>query len=197
MNRACLPPRSPRSSRTSCRSRKRPSRAPFTSSKGARPSVQPADEAWAGAGDIAAELIAERADLRAEVRRVFETVGELTVDVARGKSKAPELERYRDHVGLRERASRAPSHRVLAAERGEAEGVLKVSVEVPRDHVLLDLRRRVLSPRAAPLFARELSLALDEALDRLLLPSLESEYRRELKARAGGEAIRVLRRNRA
>src|SRR5438045_238958 len=161
----------------------------------ARPYGLPADEAWAGARDIAAELIAERADLRAEVRRVFETVGELTVDVARGKSKAPELERYRDHVGLRERASRAPSHRVLAAERGEAEGVLKVSVEVPRDHVMLDLRRRVLSPRAAPLFARELSLALDEALDRLLLPSLESEARRGLKQSADEEAIRVFARN--
>src|SRR5256885_12498422 len=59
----------------------------------------------------------------------------------------------------------------------------------------MELRRRFLAPRAAPLFAQELSLALDEALDRLLLPSLESEARRGLKQSADEEAIRVFARN--
>ena|GEM_PF-2833687 len=56
--------------------------------------------------------MAERADVRAEIRRLFETKGELTVDVARGKSAAPELAHYRDHLGRRERAMKAPSHKL-------------------------------------------------------------------------------------
>src|SRR5207245_2291154 len=130
-----------------------------------------------------------------EVRRLFADKGELCVEVARGKSKAPELLRYQDHVGHRERAARAPSHRLLAAERGEAEGVLKVFIDLPREEVAREVRRRVLTGRAAPQLARELAPALDEAVDRLLLPSLESEYRRELKKRADEEAIRVFARN--
>ena len=153
------------------------------------------DAVWAGARDIASEVVAERAELRAGIRAAFVARGELTVDVARGKSKAPELAKFEDHVGRRERAANAPSHRVLAAERGEAEGLLKVSVELPRPELVAQLRRSVLSPQAAPVLQRELELALEDALDRLLLPSLESEYRRELKQKADDEAIRVFARN--
>ena len=88
------------------------------------------DAVWAGARDIVAEVVAEKAALRAELRQLFVDEGELVVDVARGKSKAPELAKYQDHLGRRERARNAPSHRVLAAERGETEGLLKVSLEL-------------------------------------------------------------------
>jgi uncharacterized protein len=153
------------------------------------------DAALAGARDIVAEQVSERADLRAEVRRLFAEAGELTVDPARGKAKAPELAKYQDHLGRRERAQTAPSHRLLAAERGEAEGLLKVAVEVPRDKVIAGLRRAVLTGRASSTVNAELLLALEDCADRLLLPSLEAEYRRELKVRADEEAIRVFARN--
>ncbi len=150
---------------------------------------------FAGARDIVAETIAERAPLRATVRTLFATQGELVVDAARGASKAPELEKYRDHLGRRERAEQAPSHRVLAAERGEAESLLKVAIELPRDAVTARLASAVVVPRAAQVLAREVALAIDDAIDRLLLPSLEAEYRRSLKQRADDEAIRVFARN--
>jgi uncharacterized protein len=153
------------------------------------------EAAWAGARDIVAEQVAERAELRAEVRARFAKEGQLTVEVARGKRDAPELARYQDHLGRRERAEVAPSHRLLAAARGEAEGVLRVSVELQRDQVVLAARRRVLTGRAAAVLARELSLAIDDAVDRLLLPSLEADYRRGLKERADREAIEVFARN--
>ena len=153
------------------------------------------DAAFAGARDIVAELVAERADVRDDVRRLLFAQGELHVEVARGKREAPELARYQDHVGRRERAAGAPSHRLLAAERGEKEGVLKVSIELPREPVSALVKRRVVSGRAAAPLARELAVALEDAIDRLLLPSLESEYRRELKDRADQEAIRVFARN--
>ena len=153
------------------------------------------DAVWAGARDIAAEVIAEKAALRAELRQLFTDEGELVVDVARGKSKAPELAKYQDHLGRREKAKSAPSHRVLAAERGEAEGLLKVSLEVPPAQVAPKVRQAVVRRGAAPVLAKELELAISDATDRLLLPSLESERRRALKERADEEAIAVFARN--
>ncbi len=153
------------------------------------------DTVWAGARDIVAEVIAEKASLRAELRQLFADDAELVVDVARGKSKAPELSKYQDHLGRRERAKNAPSHRVLAAERGETEGLLKVSLELPPVQVSGRVRQAVVKKGAAPVLAKELDLALVDATERLLLPSLESERRRALKERADEEAIAVFAKN--
>lgn len=153
------------------------------------------DAVWAGARDIVAEVIAEKASLRAELRQLFTDDAELVVDVARGKSKAPELAKYQDHLGRRERAKSAPSHRVLAAERGETEGLLKVSLELPAAQVSSKVRQAVVKKGAAPVLAKELELALTDATERLLLPSLESERRRTLKERADEEAIAVFAKN--
>ncbi len=89
----------------------------------------------------------------------------------------------------------APSHRVLAAERGEAEGVLRVRVLISPDDAAAAVRARVVRKGTAPVLAHELELALAEAQERLLLPSLESELRRKLKDRADEEAIRVFAQN--
>ena len=153
------------------------------------------DAVWAGARDIVAEVVAEKASLRAELRALFAEEAELVVDTARGKAKAPELSKYQDHLGRRERAKNAPSHRVLAAERGEAEGLLKVSLELPPAQVSARVRQAVVKRGAAPVLVKELDLALTDATERLLLPSLESERRRSLKERADEEAIAVFARN--
>jgi uncharacterized protein len=159
------------------------------------PELPDLDAVFQGARDIIAEQVAERADVRAGLRRIFEAKGELTVDAARGKSAAPELAHYRDHLGRRERAAKAPSHRLLAAERGEAEGVLRVRVEIHPVEAAAAVRARVVRSGAPPVLARELGVALEESLDRLLLPSLESELRRKLKERADEESIRVFAQN--
>ncbi|MGQ0506838.1 MAG: Tex family protein [Myxococcaceae bacterium] len=165
---------------------------PFINAEKDLPDVE---SEMAGARDIVAEVVAERAELRAELRRFYRDNGELTVDVARGKATAPELAKFQEHVGRRERASAAPSHRVLAAERGEAEGLLKVSIEVPRDEALVRVRRSIVRGKPAPSIARELEGAFEEAVDRLLMPSLEAELRRALKQHADEEAIRVFAQN--
>ncbi len=166
--------------------------APFVS---AEKGVADVDAVWAGAHDIVAEAVAERPDVRASVRRLFVDHGQFEVDAARGKSKAPELAKYADHVGHAERASSAPSHRVLAAERGEAEGLLKVSLTLDAAAVRASVQALVTKRGAAPVLARELAVALDEAIERLLLPSLEAERRRALKDRADAEAIAVFAKN--
>lgn len=153
------------------------------------------DAVWAGARDIVAEAIAERPELRATIRQLFVDEAELVVEVARGKAKAPELAKYADHLGRRERASQAPSHRLLAAERGEAEGLLKVSLELRPEAALTRVRQSAVRRGASPVLAAELELALVDATQRLLLPSLESERRRALKERADEEAIAVFAKN--
>ena len=153
------------------------------------------DAVWAGARDIVAETIAERPDVRAQVRQLFVDQAELVVDVARGRSKDPGLAKFADHVGRRERASLAPSHRVLAAERGEAEGLLKVGLELEANSVRSRVSQAVVKRGAAPVLANEMNLALGDAIDRLLLPSLESERRRAMKEKADEEAIAVFARN--
>ncbi len=165
---------------------------PYVDAKKELPDVE---SVWAGARDIVAEVIAEKASLRAELRQMFADEGELVVDVARGKSKAPELEKYRDHVGRRERAKGAPSHRVLAAERGETEGVLKVGLELNPAQVSARVRGATVKKGAAPVLSKELDLAMNDSIERLLLPSLESEQRRAIKERADEEAIAVFAKN--
>ncbi|MDX2010645.1 MAG: Tex family protein [Myxococcaceae bacterium] len=166
--------------------------APYVSAEKELPDV---DAVWAGARDIVAEWVAERPDVRAAIRQRFVDAADLVVDAARGKSKAPELAKFADHIGRRERASQAPSHRVLAAERGEAEGLLKVSLELDEASLRPMLRQPVVKRGASPVLQKELDLALDDALTRLLLPSLERDRRRELKERADLEAIAVFARN--
>ncbi len=153
------------------------------------------DSVWAGARDIVAEAIAERPELRATIRQLFVDEAELSVEVARGKSKAPELAKYADHLGRRERATQAPSHRILAAERGETEGLLKVSLELEPQTVRSRVRQAVVRRGAAPVLASEMESALEDATERLLLPSLESERRRALKERADEESIAVFAKN--
>jgi uncharacterized protein len=165
---------------------------PYLSAEQELPDV---DAVWAGARDIVAETIAEQPELRAALRRLFVEDAELVVETARGKSKAPELARYADHLGRREAASAAPSHRILAAERGEAEGVLKVSLQLDPATVLARVRQAVVRRGASPVLARELDLAVEDAIARLLLPSLEAERRRALKERADQEAIAVFAKN--
>ncbi|MDP1921242.1 MAG: Tex family protein [Myxococcales bacterium] len=165
---------------------------PYVSADKSLPDV---DAVWAGARDIVAEVVAERPELRDVIRQRFAEDAQLVVEAARGKSKAPELAKFADHVGRKERASQAPSHRVLAAERGETEGLLKVSLELEEATVRGLVRQAVVKRGAAPVLQKELDLALDDALTRLLLPSLERDRRRELKERADVDAITVFAKN--
>jgi uncharacterized protein len=147
----------------------------------------PTEEALAGARDIVAELVGERADVRAAVRSLV-AAGTLCARVARGKEA--DGRNFADYFDHREPAARAPSHRVLAMLRGEREDVLRVSIDVDRATVVATVRRSVVTRPRAPL-ARELDRAIEDAVARLLLPSCESEVKRDLKERADTEAIRI------
>ncbi len=157
------------------------------------------EEALAGARDIIAETATEDAEVRSRTRALYEREAVLRSHVAKGQEEPGA--KFRDYFEWEELAARAPSHRVLALLRGETEGFLRVSVDVPDEKAHGIMERRFLRPAAPTSGAakpgaavpavEEVRTALRDAFKRLLGPSLETEARAELKARADEEAIRV------
>jgi len=179
--------------------------------------VADADAALAGARDILAERFAEDAEARARVRELFRKRGRIRTRVV--KDKEAEGAKFRDYFDASEPVASAPSHRVLAMRRGEAEGILILRITAPEEEALALLRalwlpgrrsagmadpaeRRASAARGAKtegdLFASaadHVDRALVDGYQRLLEPSLETELRLELKRRADEEAIRVFAQN--
>ena len=100
---------------------------------------------------------------------------------------------YEPYYGFSEQARRIPNHRVLAINRGEKEGKLRVRVRLDAEEAIDRLGRRVVRRRGP--FADALDAAIADSYKRLIAPSLERELRSELTERAQSDAIRVFARN--
>lgn len=149
--------------------------------------VNTIEDALAGARDIIAEWINEHKDSRSRMRLLFTRDAVISSKPVKGK----ELEgiKYQSWFEWHEPLSKAPSHRVLALFRGEAEGFLKVAVAPDEEKALDILRRQFVKDKNAA--AEQVLLALKDAYKRLLHPSMETEVRQSAKERADAEAIRV------
>ena len=144
--------------------------------------VATAEEALAGASDIIAETISDDAALRRRLRELIRRSG-----VLRAQNAKEEDSVYRLYYDFSQSVSRLQGHQVLALNRGEKEGFLKVSLELDRDMALQTLRRAVVVPGSrAMAFVRA---AAEDAFDRLLFPSLERECRTDLTEKACEGAI--------
>ena len=153
-----------------------------------------ADEeaALAGARDICAERVAEDASLRQLARGLCTAKAQLATVVTKAhKDETTKFDAYREHT---EPLTRAPSHRVLAMLRGEAEGVLKLKLELPDAEVTQALVSRVVTRprRRSPASS---AVAVEDGWERLLSSSLEAELRAETKARADREAVVIFGQN--
>jgi uncharacterized protein len=149
--------------------------------------VPDVDAALAGARDIAAEAVAEHAEVRALARAAFRQ-GALVAKAVKAKTKEPtKFEAYYD---FREPVARVPSHRYLAVRRGEREGVLRVAIDADRERLLPPILARTRHSPRSP-FAGQLAAAVADALDRLLAPSVENEVAGEALERAEREAVEV------
>jgi len=152
--------------------------------------VNSADEALAGARDIMAEWINEDSAIRMRLRRAFTEKGVIRSVVVKKNQEAGS--KFRDYFNWQEEARTAPGHRLLALFRGEAEKALRLSIRPDNDLVLATLNNHYL-PRGK--FSGQLKLAVEDSYKRLLGPSLEKEFRADLKERADREAILVFRDN--
>jgi len=149
-------------------------------------------EVLAGAGHILAEQIAETADCRSAVRAIIWDTGKI---ITRKNDKLAEQEGtdYKDYFTFEEALRRIPPHRILAINRGKKENVLSVSLAFDADAARQALRSR-LNLVGHP-HAEFLTIVADDALARLILPSLETEIHRELRQEAEEHAVAVFARN--
>lgn len=154
--------------------------------------VADAEAALRGACDIVAEHWSEEADTRGWLLKQAFDWGFVTSNVRRGKKDpSSKFAAYFEH---REPARRVPSHRFLAMQRGEEEGLLRVGIQLDDESILKQLKSRwVLQPRFE--FHRELLETVDDCYQRLLHPAIESAVLQELKAKADEEAIGVFAKN--
>ena len=128
---------------------------------------------------------------RNRVRRLVEREAVITAKVVKGKEQ--EGEKYTDYFNFQESLKRCPSHRILAIRRGEAEGILKVSLSIDEENALENLERIFIKGDNES--ARQVWLAMKDGYKRLLFPSIEAEYMTLSKQKADSEAIRVFAEN--
>ena len=147
--------------------------------------IQTATDALNGAKDIIAERVSDNAEYRKWIREFTFRTGKLV-----SKAKTEEDTVYRLYYDYNEPLAKMPSHRVLAVDRGEKEGILSVKVEVEKEKVFSYLHAELLSAKEAPstVYVRE---AAEDAYDRLIAPSVQTEMRNLITDNAQEQAIRV------
>ncbi len=154
--------------------------------------VADVSEALRGARDIVAEMISDNANVRATVREKALKFSKLRAE----KIKDPVDEKavYQSYYEFECRVDRLQPHQILAISRAEKEGILRVRVDVPeRDWlsvVQAEFEQDIISP-----FADQLALAIQDSAERLLLPAIERDVRREKGESADNHAIQVFANN--
>lgn len=147
------------------------------------------EAALQGASDIIAEHIADDAEHTALLRGFTRKHGAIVAE-AIDKTEKTVYEMYYEYS---EPLSRIPNHRVLAMNRGEKEGKLRVKVQADASFAVEQLERRVI--KRPSIFTDTLKTAIADSYKRLVAPSLEREMRAELTERAETDAIRVFAKN--
>ena len=149
------------------------------------------DEELQYARDIIAERMSEDAVVRNRVRSVFRRKAMLTSGLARGVKEDDErVGKFESWLDWREPIGKAPSHRILALLRGEEAGVLRVHVR-PDDgsEGIAAVEPKHMNGDSS--CQRQMRQAAEDAYKRLVEPSIETEFRNQLKEKADREAIRV------
>ena len=147
------------------------------------------EKVLAGASDIVAETVAEDPENVAELRAFTRNTADIFVEATDAAEKTP----YEPYYGFSEPLRKIPNHRILAIDRGEREGKLRVRVNVDGAAAVERLGRRW--PRRQGVFAPVFDAAIADGYKRLMAPSLEREARSDLTARAQADAIDVFAKN--
>lgn len=149
--------------------------------------VEDPEQALAGAMDIIAEQIADRAEWRKIIR---DYLWEHAVICSELKKDDQEARVYQQYHQYTEPVKRIPPHRVLALNRGEKEGCLKVGLQLETAPLLRQLEALLIKNKAS-IFTPHLQTALEDSFNRLIFPSIEREIRADLTETAEEQAIKV------
>jgi len=150
--------------------------------------VATVEDALHGAQDIIAEMVSEDERSRQTIRGTFRRTAFITSKVVKAKAESDEAQKFSDYFDWSEPLKRCSSHRLLAMRRGEAEGILRVSITVDDDECIEKLQRQWSGGRLV-------AEAVVDGYKRLLCPSIENEFAASSKERADDEAIRVFAEN--
>lgn len=153
--------------------------------------VKNIEEAFSGARDIIAEWISENVLAREKIRRLFSR--NATIQSKLIKKYKEEAEKYADYFDHVTPLKKCPSHRLLAMRRAEKEGYLKVQIKIDNDDAIEQLDRLFIKANNAS--AKQVKIALIDGYKRLLLPSIENEFKKSSKENADKEAISVFANN--
>ncbi|MDF7800702.1 Tex family protein [Pontiellaceae bacterium B1224] len=155
--------------------------------------VQSLEDALAGARDIIAEQIAEKAEVRALIREAYFKTGEIKSSPALS-TQADEESKYKDYFDFSQPIDAIPSHRYLAIRRGETEGVLRRKLAIDADPQIERMKQMVDANPASPFF-QELEKAVLDAYKRLLTTSVEIDVSVEMKMKADRSAVEIFAKN--
>jgi len=148
--------------------------------------------ALAGARDIVAERIAEHAEVRKRVREAYLKEGAIAVEKTR--EHAEKNTKFDNYASFREPLGSIPSHRYLAIRRGESEGVLRVDLELDATSLMPTITGIVGLKPSSP-WAPPMQNAAADAVKRLLLPTVQTDVRVDLKMQSDRQAVEVFAQN--
>lgn len=150
--------------------------------------VKTVEDAIKGASDIIAEIISDNSDFRKKIRKDFIKYG-----VIHSKAKTRDESEYELYYNYSEKVSKIPPHRLLAINRGENEGILKVKIEIAPDKILRFLNGMVIKDN--PYTGKIIKEAIEDSYKRLISPSIEREVRKYLTERSEKQSIEVFSKN--
>ena len=155
--------------------------------------VSDAATALKGAQDIIAEMVSEDERSRQQVRGAFRRQAVITSKVVKSKADTDEAAKFSDYFDWQEPLRRCSSHRLLAMRRGEAEGILRLTISPDDDECIERLKRHYVYGNTP--CGKLVAEAVEDGYKRLLKPSIETEFANLSKEQADEEAIRVFAEN--
>ena len=152
--------------------------------------VNTVEEALQGARDIIAEMCSDNADYRKKIRENTSKHGILHSLKSKDETEKPVFEMYYDY---QEPVSKIPSHRILALNRGENTGILKVNIIDPKEMNINLMKKDLIKTNGR--CAEQLNEAIEDGYDRLIKPSIENEVRSVLTEKSEDTSIEVFKAN--
>ena len=166
---------------------------PLSGRSGGAPLPLSGESEGAWALDIIAEIVSENQQARNTVRTAYLRGAVITSKVIKKMKDTDEAQKFADYFDFSEPLRRCNSHRLLAMRRGEAQGILRVSITIDGEECIARLTRQFV--RGHGVCQTLVSQAVEDSFKRLINPSIENEFAALSKERADEEAIKVFTEN--
>lgn len=165
----------------------------FLASKYLNDQVSSEEEALQGARDIMAEWINENMYVRKNLRRLFQRKAVVTSKVVKAKKDDEAAQKFSQYFEWEESLNRTPSHRLLAMLRAEAEGFVKINIEIDKEEAVDFIENAIIKSKNES--SEQIALAIKDSYKRLLEPAISNETLQEAKEKADKKAIEIFSEN--